>query len=470
MTGRQTSITAFARNERGTILVFWAVCLAVVLGIVALSFDLGRASITKAELQSFADSVALAAAGELDGNDDAITRAEAAAELIVDSQSFGNTDRLLEGADSYTLTFFRSLPPVDTTAMTDETTDPRRAAFVRVTVNPTVVESTFGAAFAALTDRPNRDFNLGATAVAGLSIYACDITPMMVCLPSADYRAEENIGDMILMRTGGNSAAWAPGDFGFLDPTRTAFINPAGPCAGLNGARELGCLIGGLDQITQCFSQRGVDTEPGQKVGLEDSFFNVRFDIYESIMNGRRNDPNYAPAPNVIKGQRPQGAGGCNLTASPTTRKLPRDTCFPGCGRFGDGNWSAGRTEYVAFNYGGIDPHPTAVTRYQYYLAEIARAGSGPILTGRPETGRPTCNPHPAPPDRRVITVAGVDCAANNIRGRATDVPVQEFFKVFLTEPVDSFQIYGEIVGSAELGTGASGTGGLVRDVVQLYR
>ena len=47
---------------------------------------------------------------------------------------------------------------------------------------------------------------------------------------------------------------------------------------------------------------RGVDTEPGQKVGIENSSFNVRFDMYDSIMNGKRNNPNYAPAPNVIKG------------------------------------------------------------------------------------------------------------------------------------------------------------------------
>jgi len=71
-----------------------------------------------------------------------------------------------------------------------------------------------------------------------------------------------------------------------------------------------------------------------------------------------------------------------------------------------------------------------------------------------------------------VITVAGIDCGEHNIRGAADDVPVKEFFKIFLTEPVDAgMNIWGEIIGSAsEVGTGAGGTGGLVRDVVQLYR
>ncbi|WP_431298240.1 pilus assembly protein TadG-related protein [Tabrizicola sp. BL-A-41-H6] len=474
-----------AHDERGTILVLWAIVLGVVLGFVALSFDLGRASITRSELQSFADSVALASAGELDGTPDSITRARTAAALILDQQSFGNTDRSLQGAVDYTLTFFRSLPASDASAMTDVTTDPARAAFVRVSVTPTVVESTFGAAFASLTNLTNRDYTLGATAVAGLSILACDVQPMMFCLPNANYTAEGNIGDMIRLRAGGSGAAWAPGDFGFLDP-RGIEVDPSGPCAGENGAGLLRCLIGAVDNITQCFDQRGVDIEPGQKNGLENSIFNVRFDIYNQAMGNARyqNSPNYAPAPNVIKGLVPPGRSTCvanNPAVSPNTVALPKDTCFlngtcatasgTGNARFGDGVWS--RSSYFTPNYGVPNRFPSDTTRYQVYLRELATAGTGNILTGRAETGRPTCSgAAPAGPDRRIITVAGIDCAANNIRGAANNVPVKEFFKIFLTEPVDSGNnIWGEVVGSAsEEGTGAIGTGGIVRDVVQLYR
>jgi hypothetical protein len=370
---------------------------------------------------------------------------------------------------------------LDSTALSDVTTDPAEAAFVQVQVTPTVVESTFGAAFAALTGQANRDYDLGASAVAGLSIFACDVQPMMFCLPNGgDYPAEDHIGDMILLRAGGPNAAWAPGDFGFLDP-RGVFVNQSGPCAGLNGANLLRCLLGGVDHLTQCFNQRGVDIEPGQKAGLENSIFNVRFDIYtQSMSNARyRNNPDYAPAPNVIKGILPRGGGSCignNPNPSPDTRALPRDTCFTNgsCARFGDGNWAAGRAEYETINYGGpVASRAGISTRYEYYLSEIASAGAGPILTGRSETGRPACSSQPyAPPDRRVITVAGIDCEANSIRGAASNVPVEEFFKIFLTEPVDDdMNIWGEIVGSAsEVGTGAEGVGGLVRDVVQLYR
>lgn len=483
MARRHASIADFAHDDRGTILVFWAVVLGVVLGIVALSFDLGRASITKSEMQSFADSVALAAAGELDGNSDALTRAATAAALIVDSQSFGNTERTLAGDASYTLTYYESLPADDNSAMDDPTTDPAVAAYVRVSVTPTVVESTFGAAFAALTERTNRDYSLGATAVAGLAIYACDVTPMMFCLPEGiDFPADENIGTMIRLRSGGNGAAWGPGDFGFLDPSG-AMIDPNGPCADLNGAQQTACLIGAVENITQCFNQRGVDMEPGQKVGIEDAIFNVRFDIYKAIMNGQRNDANFAPAPNVIKGIVPNGGGDCignNEEVSPDTVGLPRDTCFEtgGCGRYGDGNWS--RENYELMNYGGpVASRSSITTRYEYYLDEIASAGAAGILEGRAETGLPSCSgSSPASPDRRVIIVAGIDCVGNSIRGASTNVPVHEFFKIFLTEPVGqdgssppTLDIWGEIVGSASAaGTGASGAGGLVRDVVQLYR
>jgi Flp pilus assembly protein TadG len=476
------SIAGLARDTRGSILVFWAVVLAVVLGFVALSFDLGRAAITRSELQSFADSVALASAGELDGNVDAITRATAAAALIADSHSFGNTDRVLAGEADYTLTFFATLPASDSTAMTGATTDPAEAAYVRVSVAPTTVVGTFASAFAALRGGPAIEFDLGATAVAGLAIYACDVTPLMFCLPSADYRAEDHVGEMIRLRSGGNGAAWGPGDFGFLDPSKIK-VDEDGPCAGLNGANLNACLLGAVDHITQCFNQRGVDMEPGQKVGIEDAIFNVRFDIYRATMNGERNDPDYAPAPNVIKGIVPNGGGSCinNPRVSPNTVGLPRDDCFNTgtCSRFGTGVWSTGRATYVSRNYGTSDPHPTALTRYQYYLDEIASAGSGPILTGRAETGKPICSAStPAGPERRVITVAAIDCEANAIRGSAENVPVREFFKIFLTEPVGQdastprrLDIWGEVIGSAsDTGTGATGTGGIVRDVVQLYR
>lgn len=485
------------QDEEGAIIILWAVVLVVVLGLVALLFDFGQKAATQSELQSFADQVALAAAGELDGKSDAITRAtQAAAALIVDQQTFGSGDRALSGAADYTLTFYRTLPGDDTaSASAGATTSAAQAAFVEARVTPVTVPFTFLGAYDLFAGTSTANPGLGATAVAGFTQYACDITPLMFCIPSANFRAKDNIGKMILLRAGGNNAAWGPGDFGFLDPAGLQ-VDPAGPCAGLSGAQRTVCLIGASGALTQCFSQRGVNLEPGQKVGIENSAFNVRFDRYGTMLNSEKNNPVYAPAPNVISGQVPKSSGkgggggsaciGNNPDPSPNTVGLPRDTCFAAgtCGsgnRFGDGNWTAGRANYVTMNYGAgvTDPQASATTRYKYYLGEIASAGGGASTTrilpaGRAESGRPQCSSRQSSdPDRRVVVAAGIDCVANSIRGSASNVPVHEFVKLFLTEPVgntSTFDMYVEIVDSAESGSGSGGTGGIFHDVVQLYR
>ena len=487
------NISKFGRDEAGALLVFWAVSLVMIFGLVAMSFDFGRLASTQSELQSYADTVALAAAGELDGNSDAITRATAAAaNLISDTQAFGSGGQALGGGGDYTIDFFDTLPPSDLSGMAaGQTNDPRDAIYARVVVTPKTVGFTFANVFYTLSGQPRGNDQVGAVAVAGYTQYACDVTPLMFCLPDPNYKADANIGDMILLRSGGQGAAWGPGDFGFLDPSKIA-VDDKGPCAGLKGSKLDQCLIGAEGAITQCFAQRGVDTEPGQKVGIEDAVFNVRFDIYRATMNGKKNDPLYPPAPNVIKGivGKKKGGGGAqciggNEQVSPDTVGLPRDTCFANgtCSRYGNGNWAAGRTNYVAVNYGGTDPHPGATTRYEYYLAEIAAAGGAgsgqSILSGLAETGRPQCsNNQSSDPERRVVIAAAIDCNANPVQGRTTNIPVKEFFRVFMTEPVGkdgasppNLDLWVEVVGSAGgPGSGTGGTSGIFHDVVQLYR
>ena len=479
-------IRSMLRSENGTILVFWGVSFAVLFGIVALSFDVGRISATRSELQSYADHVALAAAGELDGNNDAITRAtSAAANLISDTQTYGSGDTVLFGAADYALTFYPTLPASDVAPLIGATGDPAVAVYARVEVVAQTVDLTFAAAFSALTGETGPNNLATAVAVAGFTAYACDITPLMFCIPDSSFSADDSIGKMILMRSGGGGAAWGPGDFGFLDPSNFA-VDEEGPCGGLSGNNLDLCLLGAEDNITQCFKQTGVDTEPGQKVGIEDAVFNIRFDIYKATMNGKKNDPNYRPAPNVIKGVVPSGGGQCigsNDIPSPDTMALPTDDCFPGCGRYGDGSWGAGRAAYVTAHYGGVDPHPTATTRYAYYLAEIAAAnnpvpGADILPAGLAETGRPICSINMSPdPDRRVVIAAGIDCVENPINGQENDVPVHEFVKLFMTQPVGddggsppTLDFWVEVVGTAGGGGGGSGSSGVFRDVVQLYR
>lgn len=76
------------------------------------------------------------------------------------------------------------------------------------------------------------------------------------------------------------------------------------------------------------------------------------------------------------------------------------------------------------------------------------------------------------------MIAAGIDCNANPINGATSGVPVQEFVRIFLAEPVGddgtsppTFDIWGEVLGTAGgLGAGASPAGAVVHDVIQLYR
>ena len=191
---------------------------------------------------------------------------------------------------------------------------------------------------------------------------------------------------------------------------------------------------------------------------------------------------------------------GPNPNPSPDTIGMPRDGCFAAgtCTRYGTGNWDYG--SYIDKNYGndngtfdagedaaltafaGLTDPKYAGTRYETYLREIMHGNSptpgGNILTARAETGRPRCSSNMSSnPERRVVIAAGIDCIANPVAGRTTNIPVEEF-EMFLTEPVGSdsgspptLDLWVEIIGSAgSSGYTAAGAGGIFRDVVQLYR
>ncbi|WP_223201935.1 pilus assembly protein TadG-related protein, partial [Streptococcus pneumoniae] len=65
-----------ARHGRGAVAVTVAFVLLVLMAFLGVVVDLGAMYVTKSELQNAADSCALAAAQELDGNTDALLRAE----------------------------------------------------------------------------------------------------------------------------------------------------------------------------------------------------------------------------------------------------------------------------------------------------------------------------------------------------------------------------------------------------------
>ncbi|MES0827674.1 TadE/TadG family type IV pilus assembly protein [Ruegeria sp. SCP11] len=512
---RKAIISRFAKDERGTVVILWGTALVAFIGFFAITLDVGRLSSTHAELQSFADNVALAAAAELDGQPDALTRStNAAVNLISRNQTFADGAGTLSGAAEFKLTFYSALPESDEDELEldDVTTDPRLAKFAHVALTPRSLSMNMASALNRMVGGGGITVsNLTAEAVGGYAKAACDITPLMFCLPD-NWETTLDVGDQILLRSGGGGsggtgAAWGPGNFGFVDLEEYEDVD--GACEN-EGGNQLACLIAAQEAITQCVLTNGFTTEPGQKEGITSAAFNTRFDIFESVLNGDRDKKKYAPAPNVIKGKKGTGGNVCIQGGTEDTgaATLGHDLCMAAgnCDtnndRFGDGIWA--RQEYLDANHGGTDDHlqlmpvPAGVkpnSRYEMYLQEIkyATSASNPLAPDSildpvnldpdypPETGRPICSSQMSDkPERRVVNAAGVDCSKTVIKGKTENVPVTKFVSVFLTEPVGedgssppNFNIYGEVVGFPEVegvGGGGNGFGGIFRDVVQLYR
>ena len=329
------------------------------------------------------------------------------------------------------------------------------------------------------------------------------------------------------LRSGASGqAAWDPGNFGFLDPTGDPndptsqnAIDPNGVCKDLTNAVDLySCLIASSGNRTRCFAQRGVDMNTGQAVGIENAVYNTRFDIYASSLSGKKGDPIFAPSLHRVTGYTASSGGGgngndnggggnddggnqClgnNLTPSVNSMAFPPDACHAGsCGAFGGQTWDL--NGYVTTNYGKtytelrgegevFEGLPLSPSRYEVYKAEFEAAKNPPpgIKQGN---GLPSSNldhstktcATTAPslnPDRRVFIAAGIKCADNAINGAKKDVPVEEYYEVFLMRPVGldsggpgNFDLFVEMVGSAGGdGSGSSDDGGIFREVVELFR
>ena len=67
------------QDQRGAALVYVTVMIGVLVGFAALAVDVGRITTTHTQARSAAEAAALAAASQLDGTGDAITRATNAA-------------------------------------------------------------------------------------------------------------------------------------------------------------------------------------------------------------------------------------------------------------------------------------------------------------------------------------------------------------------------------------------------------
>lgn len=470
---RLRCLRRFRRDEQGAVLVYVSLMLPVLVGFGVLAVDAARLSNLATSLQKGADALALAGAAELDRKLDAIMRANAAISNMVDNEhKFGAASP--GGVVPTSIRYLSDLPGMDSEPVDAYVTeDPTSAYFVEVTVAPQTLNTILPASFFGGSNTATAT----ARAVAGFEAAVCQFTPMFMCNPfeGTGTTIFEAIKDPAIRRRqiklrmkAGGTSQYAPGNYGFLQPP-----------GGERGADEIRKMLA-LVHPPACFRQNGVELRPGF-IGSAQQGLNVRFDIYDGAMSGKKSDPDFRPALNVRKGykncksKRPEE----DLTQY---RGLPDDTCFGTGGscvgeRFGDGVWDIDGYK-MANNLGDI-PYSSAnpASRYEVYRYELEHGLVNRESVGG-ETGQPQCYGDPSTlsdePDRRLLYIAAINCLEHNVSEENTGnsgppVPVAAFVKLFLTKPVTTpeQEISGEIVELIEPGTASNK---VVRDMVQLYR
>jgi Flp pilus assembly protein TadG len=486
----------FARDRSAAIAPMYAIALFGLIMIAGAGWDYTRMAAMDSELQNAADQAALAAATQLTGVTGARANAQAAANnfLATAGSAWANETKLANDGDGLTVggltyEFFQSWNHVTDVPGPAATTD-GNARYVRVTVGGREAFYALTAIGGALSSGDIR-----ANAVATLEASACNIPPVMVCAPTGDpgWPRAADIGSAIDMREGPqNSADFTPGNFDLLNVDYAGVAqSDQNRTLGLN-SDLLGCTNAQLQ------------TDPGRRIP-QNTAINTRFGIYPNGNNfSCQSNGDFCPAQvtrnDLVRAISVGNLGNAasdicststagTLVAPPTTPVLPKqgfplDTCqslgLVGCLSFGDGVWPI--AAYMTAVHGSatvlapdLDLNGR-ISRYEVYEwerrgaasltdpKELARVpdsnGNGGTIycsAPRPLEGTPVV-PTNTQKDRRVLTVAVVDCAGNNGR---FDVNTFKFVDMFLLGPMEgqagSRQLRAEIVGPARRADGGSG-------------
>ncbi|PWE18595.1 hypothetical protein DDZ18_03045 [Marinicauda salina] len=429
-------LARFFRSTDAATLPYIALILLVLLGLIGLGYDFGRQFVMRSELQKAADAAAVAGAYQLDMAADQSTVATRVGEAVAGAAITANETRFANLPGDVEIASWRGLqdiPPNDDDPIGAGYEGPPYA-YVEVTTEVSAQDFSFLRLFGG------DSLTASATAVAGRGRAVCSITPMMICNPmespsgGGGFDPAGYVGRQILaVSRGGQNAQWAPGNFGFL-----AVNDP-----GANALREALASVNGANQ---CYDVNGgVETEPGRMTQQTRRGINARFG----------EDPPSPSAENI--------------------QTYPRDASFDPVTRIGDGVWD--HEAYWSAAHPGV-PFPSSFlgsdpTRFEVYRYEIDNnmIPTEPPPGGEPPNGVPVHTPSGMQDDRRIITMAVLNCVEAELSGRQTMTAVS-YLNAFITEPIldtpdDDF--YFEIVGGS-----VAGNGGLVpvpaRDWVEVVR
>ena len=475
------------RDERGTILVQFTVCLIAILGFIGLALDGARVFLLHNDLQDLADAAALAGAASLDGTANALTNADAAARSLSANDptnkkpKWWNTSGVAILPGTQGVQFFDSLVNLGASPPRP-TNDPKSARYITVTTGAWGVAPTFLVAVGAVSNT-----SVQASAVAEAITANCKPQSMMLCNPyepsdgsstgdtsnfgCAYLGCRPTRGQMFVFSTTGNTGNYSPGVFSLIDPPGSS---------GSDGDTEHYLS----QQIVNACQREGTSPAHGQKTNAAQIGINVRFDqpsnqrgVLETaapiVIEGIARSPGNCKTtvvtpPNFNQANYPET---CNSTQY--SCPLPFDVSFSSTGGgsthigtgLSDANLLAALNAYWQNHHGGSWPtDPTTglpKTRYQAYLDEANAAGdSGNWQTENVEPHNPTCLPVDASgAARRIISVAVVDCAYWGVIGnRVNNIPINTYANFFVTNPTDQQgNIYTEYVETHQINEKDSG-------------
>ncbi len=187
-------LKSLVRDTSGAVAIYIAIVAPVLLGVGALTMDLGRLMTLNTELQGAADAAALAGARELDRFPGAMAKASAAAVgAVSNSQTFatdGGPKQVLIDATACAevpvapcIRFLKNLPADDDDPITaaNVTTSDIEARFIDVHVGARAITNIL----VRIVGGP-ATASTSAAAVAGNDQVVCKIPPMFMCNPSED--------------------------------------------------------------------------------------------------------------------------------------------------------------------------------------------------------------------------------------------------------------------------------------------
>ena len=445
-----------ARNESGGVAVYTAFFVILAIGAGALSLDIGRMTLLRAEMQNRADAGAMAGARFLDGRSGAQNRArEVAVYAMFETSRISNSEELVVPENM--IAFYRR--DAQTGDLVEATGD-ADSSFIRVTLEPRDVTIYFRRVLDILSGQDSPvEATVGATAVAGARPFICHAPPLMICAfddpgPGPDLRNPSTIGLQLRLKEASSSGtggqAWAPGDYGLLSLA--------------DGSNAAGAIQAALAAVEpeECYSY-DVNTAPGQKTNKVRNGINARFEL-GTLAN------QYPPAPNII--DYPQDIDPDGTAINLGDGEWDLDGL--------DGYWQQKHGEAVPLELTSIAGSNQQATRYQTYLYELGEpfwvntsGGPGhgkevihPIPTDGempdgytlvpgsltaevPPAGQPTQDPASNGPARRLVQVAVLKCNTHDVKGEGTYPTEGNYLEVFLTESIkdpSNATIYGEVV------------------------